>query len=162
MLMWSTYQLLHMDLFQHVAEAPAENIVEARSREYTPPKYARPYNVKCRAQLASWLKRYRFAEDVYTDDQLEVLTNDKFMADQQRIGSWRPLPHRSFLVIQEARRFIKGVLGEYKDEDIIPFCTFSRNGTVGYRGKEVYLDRKIYPGSRLTGTKAECKWFALS
>lgn len=158
-LMWGVYNMLHMDLFQQVSESPAQDIEGARLREYTPPKYALPYNVKCRAQLANWLKRYRFSKDIYSDSELEFQTNLKFEQDQMRIGCYKPLPYRTFLVIQEARRIIKGVLGEYNDEDIYCHCSFSRNSTVGFRGKEVYLDKKIFPGARLTGTEAECRWF---
>lgn len=159
-LMWRVFQTLHDDLFEHTGETCPDTIEEARNRVYNIPRYASPYRVKARTQLRGWLKRYRFAEDVYDDDLLERLTNEKFFADQFRIGMLKPIPHRSYRVLQDARRIIKDILGPYREEEIYPFCRFSRNATVGFGFEDVYLDRKVNPDAILTGTKAELRWFS--
>lgn len=158
-LMRGVYETLHADFFQQIAQAPLYDIREIRAADYRPPKYASPYNVKCRAQLAGWLKRYRFEKDLYSDEELEELTNVKFLDDMSRVGAFKPITHRSFLVLQKARSIIKGVLGPYREEDFYHLCSFSRRSTVGFRGKHTGLDQKIRPGSHVTGTEAECKWF---
>lgn len=157
--MWNSLIFLHHDLFQHTGINAPMDIKEARDRSYEIPKYASPYVVKCKVQLACWLKRYRFEDDVLTNQELDDVTNVKFLEHQHRIGKTKPMKLRTFLVLQEARKTLKNVLGDFREEDILPYCRFSRNSTVGFRGEEVYLHDKIFPGSRLTGTQAEVKWF---
>lgn len=159
-LMQQTYNLLHADLFQHTATLPQSNIVEIRKVSYEIPRYASPYVVKCKAQLAGWLKRYRFKSDVLSDAELEKRTDDKMFADLLRVGAVKgPLSFRTTKVLQLARCYIKRVLGQYNEEEILPYCQFSRNGTVGFSGEDVYLDRKIFPGCSPSGTLTEHRWF---
>lgn len=158
-IMWSVTNTLHMDLFQHTGWSTPSTVREYRNLEYQIPLYASPYVVKCKTQLAGWLKRYRFSDDLFDHKELERRTNEKCVADLLRVGKAPQLSHRAFIVLQKARQIIKEILGQYDEEEILPYCRFSRNGTVGFGGESVYLDEKIHPGTTLTGTQAEHRWF---
>lgn len=157
-LMWTIQRTLQIDLAEHIATS-FNDIYAVRGHDFKIPKYASPYRVKANYQVAKWLKRYCFETDILTSDERELRTNQKFIQDQVRIGLTKPMTIRSHMVVQEARKIIKSVLGTYNDEDLHRLCTFSRNAVKGVSYRDVYLDKKIYPGSPVTGTPAEIEWF---
>lgn len=158
-LMAKCFKLIQEDL-RGFTNWPEFSIEQIRDFEYRF-RYSDPYVVKCKAQVVNFLKRYRFASDKFSDVELEQRTNAKFLADQYRIGKQFELPFRATLVLREARKIIRNVLGPAPtEEELSLHCRFSQNGTVGFGGKDVYLDKKIYPGTALTGTVDEVRWFS--
>lgn len=157
-IMWTLFQKLHDDLHEVSGRTCPKSLAEVREWDYKP-TYSNPYRVKALAQLSGWLKRYRFSDDIFSDQELEQRTNDKFVHDQLRIGEFHPCTFRSKLVVQRARKIIKDILGPYSEEEIYPLCTFSRNAVAGLSGV-VYLDEKVRPGAPISMTIAEGKWFS--
>jgi len=113
---------------------------------------------KAEAQMKNLFKRYRFKDDLYTDQELEELTTRKFLATQTRVASHSgSLPHRAFLVIQKARSIITKILGDYDEQEHVKACRFGKRASVGCPNKESYLDSKL--SRPLTGTRDHIEWF---
>lgn len=145
------HELLKFDLRYFVPP------VISRRPELVGRKYSSPYVVKCRHQINDFLKRYRFSDDQYTDDELNKLTDSKYLDQQKSLVHCRTF--RSDIVVRNARRICKQILGPYNEEDIYPHCRFSRNAVVGYPSTRRFLDCKIGPESTITGTAVEIEWF---
>lgn len=146
-----THELLKFDLRYFVPPSSDRRPVFVGS------KYSHPYVIKCQHQVSDFLKRYRFSNDQYTDDELKDLTDRKYLDQQVRLVHHRTF--RSDLVVRNARSICKQILGAYNEEDIFPYCRFSRNAVVGYPSERRFLDYKIGPNSTITGTAVEIEWF---
>lgn len=137
--------------------SPLQDLVQYRT-EKRGTYYLSPYMYfKMRYQLENIFKRYRFSRDVYTDPQLEELTNQKFLDTQVRLCQHRSLPYRSFLVLQRARTICRRILGSYNMEDHIRECKFGQRADVGNNARNAYLDVKL--STVLTGSAEHIKWF---
>lgn len=88
------------------------------------------YLYKWDYQLRSLFKRYRFQKDLYTDEELEDLTNKKFLDHQTSLAIPRPtLYHKARIrpVIQRARRIVKDILGHYDSKNISRTAVLERS-----------------------------------
>ena len=117
-----------------------------------------PYLYKWERQKADLLKRYRFSSDVYTTKELNVMTWNKFVATQERLGhsQFKPSSEVIHQVLQKARSLIKGVLGRYDKEAHMARCRFGKKACVGTTATNAYIDSKL---ENLTGTRQHIKWF---
>jgi len=120
---------------------------------YWVPKYL----FKARYQLDSLFKRYRFKEDLYTQQELHEITCTKFLATQLRIATKKPIPYRSELVLRRARLIVKGVLGKFDAEKHLTLCKFGKRAAVGVTAKLSYLDNKL--SGPITGSRDHIRWF---
>lgn len=120
---------------------------------------ASPWLFKQEAQLEALFKRYRFKNDLYTDDELEQLTIDKFMSVQARIGSrWQSqLSETTFRVLQKARHIIKEILSAVALPGEEAPYRFSTRATVGCPASDAYLDHKL--AGEITGSHEHLEWF---
>lgn len=117
-----------------------------------------PYRYfKCRYQMERLFKRYRFADEAKTEEQLEREANEKFKATQFRLGFKRPTTYRASLVIQEARNIIKKILRDYDEVEHISACKFGSKSDVGNTARDAYLDVKL--STPLSGSKEHIAWF---
>ena len=157
-IMWQTQKRLMMDLSEY-SVWDWKTLAAIREHSYEIPVYASPYVVKAKLQLAGWLKRYCFEDDVLTPDERRDATITKFLDDQLRIGVEKPLTLRASIVVADARKIIRNVLGAFDPDEHLGYCTFSRKAVVGFGTESSYLDKKICPGSPITGTKPEITWF---
>ena len=120
--------------------------------------YLSPYlYFKCRYQMESLFKRYIFKSDLYNDDELEKMTNQKFVETQSRVGKLSTPTYRAFLVLQKARSYAKEILGRYDIEEHYQSCRFGKRASVGVPRRECYLDSRL--SSPLSGSHAHIKWF---
>jgi hypothetical protein len=117
-----------------------------------------PYFAKCYIQLDKFLKRYRFANDKYTNDELLAKAEKSFCEDNLRVASHLCVKPSSYIVLQTARRIIKDALKEYDIEEHINACRFGKNASVGSPFAKSYLDLKICKGP-LTGSPGHIQWF---
>lgn len=159
-LMWNCFKFLQADLKDYLRPdiSNLDSVRDVRGYKFEF-HYSHPYAFKSNVQVLSWLKRYRFEHDVYSDDELESRTNEKFMRDQVRIAAFRPYPLRATLVLQKARLKVKQIVGKLADANWQDYCRFSRNAVVGYTGESTYLDCKIHPDAEFTGTLDEISIF---
>lgn len=111
------------------------------------------------AQLESLFQKYRFAKDVYTDDQLHKLTLDKYFLEQERLAKHRydgPLVHT---VVQRARVIAKRILGDFVPQDVVLASRFGRKSSIGCPLSLAYIDHKLTDVKAITGSSECVKWF---
>lgn len=123
--------------------------------------FTTPMRFKQLAQLQNLLKKYRFSHDVYTSDELEDLTNRKYIDNQIRIAGNRftPVKQTSFLVLQRARTIAKGILGTVDPEEILRLAKFGKKSSIGCPLRLAYIDHKLTDKRAFTGTTECANWF---
>lgn len=84
-------------------------------------------------QVNSILKRYRFKQDLFTDEQLIESSIKTFMETQQRIATidFHNLDANTRLVVELAKRYVAKLLGPYSDEEHRSSCRFGKKASVG-------------------------------
>jgi len=145
------------DYFEAEKCAMARGVVHYRSQF----SYDRGYHTdvpyfKRRYQLESFFKRYRFQEDLYTDQELNDRTVEKFLAVQRELKHPSQLSEITFRVVQTARRFAKELLGNYDLEEHLKLCRFGKRASVGNPLRDSYLDIKA---QCLSGSPEHQDWF---
>lgn len=118
---------------------------------------APPYLFKTEAQLENLFKRYRFEEDVFSDDELLIMAKEKFIATQERIARPLQITPIVFKVLQKARHIIRVILGEYDAEEHMASCRFGKRACAKVPYSRSYLDLKF--GAPLTGSQEHIAWF---
>jgi len=108
-------------------------------------------------QLENLFKRYRFRDDVFTDDELRERTLKKFRDTQIRIARPIEIDCGIYMVFQEARKIVRSILGEYTKEEHMKLCQFGKRACVGTSYRDSYLDVKLE--SSLTGSQEHIAWF---
>lgn len=109
-------------------------------------------------QLENLFKRYRFADDVFTDEELSAQAKEKFLDTQIRIA--RPINVTSVVhrVLRQARVIATRILGEYDLEEHQRSCEFGKRACLGTPYRESYLDEKIL-NRPFTGSPEHISWF---
>lgn len=121
------------------------------------PLYTDPYFYKVYAQLRDFAKRHIFTNDIYTDKELDIRTNDKFLEVQRDISTPKELTLRSKIVLRQARKLVKEVLGVYDAEEHMAKCRFSVNACKGFPLERAQLYQKL--SGPLTGSHCHLEWF---
>jgi len=116
-----------------------------------------PVLFKADYQLENLFKRYRFKDDMFSDDELLALSQEKFLDTQKRISSPLCVTQGLYLVLQRARILVKEILGEYCLEEHMSLCRFGKRACVGTPYSKSYLDLKL--SGPLTGSKDHISWF---
>lgn len=110
-------------------------------------------------QLEGLLKKYRFADDKYTDEELERLTLDKFFSDQARLATYEPIGPLCHMVLQCARKHAKRILGKYDPDMSVTAARFGKKSSIGCPLSLAYIDHKLTDLSAFTGSTECSKWF---
>lgn len=118
-----------------------------------------PNYYKCWLQLQSLLKKYRFVDDRYSDQELEARTIDKFMEEQLYFSSHTVLPEIGYRVLQKARSIAKRILGAYSPEETIIHGRFGKKSSVGCPLALAYVDWKLSTPAAFTSSSECSKWF---
>lgn len=114
--------------------------------------------LKSEYQMESYLKRYRFANDCYSEEELRQRTID--LENQTIMRGLQPHEWQNemvFRVMQGARILCKEILGSYDPEEHIQRCRFGRRSSVGSPYSQSYIDCKME--GPLTGSKEHIEWF---
>lgn len=118
------------------------------------------YRFKAHAQMDALLKKYRFADDVYSDEELEARSIDDFFKFQEEISSTHrtqsPVVHA---VLQRARKIARGILGKYEDSEMMTYCRFGTNSSIGCPLASAHLDIKLSKVEAFTGSSRIASWF---
>jgi len=148
---------LQMDFYAAEENAFDRCISDFRSQPQKGYYLSPIYYFKAKYQMENLFKRYRFASDVYTDQDLEEITNKKFLQTQVRIASKGELSFRAFHVIRGARRIIRGILGEWSENEHHERCKFGKRASVGCPAGESYLDHRL--AGPISGSVNHISWF---
>lgn len=131
-----------------------------RAYEFVAHEGLDPYRYKILYQLQNIFKKYRFSSDVFTDSELEAISEKKYVDDQLRIAKPKFLKFRTYLVMQRARTLASEILGEFPDED-----DFTRGGRIGTKSTIgcplalASLDYKLLNEKAFTSTGESIAWF---
>lgn len=119
------------------------------------------HEFKARCQLLLFLKRFTFANDVYTEDDRISATLDKFWAAQEAAALPISEKTRAFMYgsgfVREVRRVMSSVLGQYDRDEHERLCSFAKRACVGHPLREARLDLKLK--GPITGSRAHLVWF---
>lgn len=118
---------------------------------------ASPMLFKTEYQLENLFKRYRFSDDMFTQEELEVKTDNSFVKTQERICGPLTVTSLVFKVLQEARKIAKAILGEYSEEEHMEACRFGKRACKGSSYARSYLDLKL-SSNTLTGSMEHIEW----
>lgn len=95
-------------------------------------------------QLVNWAKRYRFANDLFSDEHLRLVSWKNYSDTQLRCAE--PIDvallYRSGLV-SRWRRIAASILGEYTETEHFERCMFAKNACVGHPSRRKGLDQKL-------------------
>lgn len=153
--MRNVYNLLWRDLSQivdlrnlapHLPNVFPDDVSTFRTESRIPENWYVLKDIEAKAllQLRDLVKRYRFKDDVYTDDELTKLTHKKFLGIQAEIAqTHRPDSPLITAVLGLARKFIRQTLGECPSVDeIIERAAYGKKADQGCPGHEAYLENK--------------------
>jgi hypothetical protein len=118
-----------------------------------------PRMFKWTYQMQNLFKKYRFKTDVFTDSELQSSTIEKHRAAQSELC--RPLFQKSgtHVVLQEARKIARQILGKYPEEDMLQFCRIGAKSNIGCPLSHAYLDIKLSSVEAFTSTAHMTSWF---
>lgn len=107
-------------------------------------------------QIENFLKRYIFADDLYTQHELNERAKADFIASQSLFG----LPNdNSPLVrqtLQRAKDICFSILGDFDLEEYASLCKWGKRAAKGLPARRSYLDVRV---SRSTCTQAQLPWY---
>jgi len=105
------------------------------------------------------LKKYRFAKDVYTDQQLEDLTLGNYFETQKSIATQPRRTEMSYRVLQEARSIAGSILGEFLEVDVINKAKFGKKSSIGCPLTLAHIDHKLTNVRAFSGSSTTADWF---
>lgn len=133
----------------------------AQHREYVYPELGNVSIARFKRykQMEALLKKYRFAQDAFSDEELEKVTLSKYFTEQERLS--KPIHQNQFslVVFQRARAIARSILGEFTPEDAVVRCKFGKKSSIGCSLNLAYIDEKLSSASAFTGSSQCSKWF---
>nr|URG15277.1 MAG: RNA dependent RNA polymerase [Leviviridae sp.] len=118
-----------------------------------------PYRYKQYWQLQHTLKKYRFKQDAYTDEELERKTNEAFEASQIQLNVPLRRTAITHAVLQEARKIARSILGDFDKEELASMVRWGRRASIGCGYKNAYIDYKLTTPEAFTCSSNACSWF---
>lgn len=133
---------------------------EFRECEFPSALGAKPDFFKAMAQAQSLLKKYRFADDVYTDKQLEEMAFTGYFDEQLRLCAPRgPFRASTIKVLQEARRICRSILGKFPKDEIVTSAKFGKKSSIGCPLSLAHIDNKLSNVGAFSSSKQISEWF---
>jgi len=118
------------------------------------------YRFKAIYQIQNLLKRYRFQQDTFSEDELIAKACKGFLATQSRLALLKERPRNSFYeaVLDTASDYIHKVLGVYDANEHQNACRFGNGASVGVRSRlACEAARWEWP---ISGSQEQTKWFS--
>ena len=153
------FRLVLGDDFASKAESEFETIEQMRNYEFPQLGIVDPWRFKAYGQLRDLFKKYRFASDIYSDDELHKKTLASYFEAQEDFCVTKPVSLRAQRVYAEARRLARTILGVYSEELVNNQVQFGKNSSIGCPFALAYLDHKLTEVETVTGSAQCTKWF---
>jgi hypothetical protein len=118
-----------------------------------------PARFKRYKQLEAFFKKYRFADDKYSDEELEFKTYQSFFDAQEHLAAYHPVSEISHRVLQRARSIARSILGPYDPEYTLTACRFGKKSSIGCPLSLAYIDHKLTDAEAFTGSSECSRWF---
>jgi len=130
-------------------------------RDYTFPEIGivAPSRFKHSMQLANLFKKYRFAKDKYTDEELEEKTHQAFADEQEFFAALKPQTMLRQRVLQRARTIARRILGKYNPQHTVVASRFGKKSSIGCPLSLAYIDHKLVDAKAFTGSTECSRWF---
>lgn len=133
---------------------------EFRECEFPSAFGTKPDFFKANAQVQALLKKYRFADDVYTDGELEEMAYEGYFTEQLRLCAPRgPFRATTVKVLQEARRICRSILGEFPEDEVITSAKFGKKSSIGCPLSLAHIDYKLSNVRAFSSSKQISEWF---
>ena len=135
------------------------DIAEIRRLSPEPSEQMDVATYKATYQMQSVLKRWRFRNDLYSDEELKNASISKFLETQHRIHALdlTNVDEITTRVVNLARIYVSQVLGPYDDEQHRHLCRFGRKASVGIPGRLASeAQRWELP---ISGSREQISWF---
>lgn len=135
------------------------NIARIREASPAPAEWMDVARYKSTYQLQNVFKRYRFREDIYSDEVLTENAINGFLETQTRLRNLEldQLPAKTQLILDVAAHYISRVLGKYDDEEHRLLCRFGRKASVGVPARlACEAQRWEIP---ISGSREQISWF---
>ena len=116
---------------------------EIRSADYPGIENSSPYIFKVYRQLADYHKRYIFADDLLSLEELERKTEKEFISSQETFGLPDNLPYYSREVLERARCIIYDIVGEFDFLFFADCCKFGKLAALGVPRREASIPKKM-------------------
>lgn len=117
-----------------------------------------PYQLKTQRQIVDLFKKFSFSTDVYTPEDLQKISTDKFMENQRRLASFtlsdEPLVRD---VLWRAKGWCELILGDFDPLEVCKEATFGKKSSVGVPMRLACEGARYEPP--ITGSAAHCDWF---
>jgi len=113
---------------------------------------------KALTQLLNWTKRYRFAKDLFSDEELRLASWNKYSDVQLRLT--QPIPVDKLYAagfVARWRNICASILGKYTEAEHFERCAFAKNACVGHPARRRGLDQKLK--GPLTGSTEHILFF---
>lgn len=117
-----------------------------------------PYHYKVLYQMNAIFKKYRFKDDVFTDQDLIDKSIEKFVADQIEIDAPKFRLYGTRMVLQRARKIALSVLGKQPPEDFQRLLKVGAKSSIGCPLQKAYLDTKFGQDAAFTSSSEAAKW----
>jgi hypothetical protein len=114
---------------------------------------------KRRKQMQELLKKYRFAQDAFSDKELEVKTLAKYFSEQERLTQFAPQNEFKLRVAQRARAIAREILGSFEPEKVVIRSKFGKKSSIGCPLSLAYIDNKLSNAKAFTGSSQCTRWF---
>lgn len=114
---------------------------------------------KAHAQIACLLKKYRFEDDVYTDDQIDNRTLEGFLQNQQRLDGICMTGLVQTRVLSTARTIARSILGEFQEDDMVKHLRFGAKASIGCPLRLSHIDYKLSDVRAFSGSSWMMEWF---
>jgi hypothetical protein len=136
-----------------------KGVTEFRDFKFPELGLVEPYRFKAQNQLESWLKKYRFKNDKYSDKELEDITNTSYLTHQETLAAHQFTDPVASPLLKRMRQIIKSILGNPDMEEIWSLNRFGRKSSIGCPLRDAYLDVKVSEQTAFTSSSAGYKGF---
>lgn len=120
-----------------------QGIPHARAFKWPDVLEYHPTIAKRLIQARDFGKRWRFADDTNTDEDLERKTVHDFLMTQDYVQASLPSSLRVHLWLQEARVICASILGKFDEEEFYKRCRFGKRAARHVRREESHLHTKV-------------------
>jgi hypothetical protein len=110
-------------------------------------------------QMEALLKKYRFATDAFSDQELSERSLNGFLDVQARVHRPLPLKQSGFEVLKRARLIARRILGPYPGDEVVNYVKFGKKSSIGCPLDHAYIDNKLSMKRAFTGTCETTAYF---
>jgi len=111
---------------------------------------------KAQYQLENLFKRYTFIDDVFSSEERKCSALKNFADYQTTLAVPICTSEISFRVLQRARIIVKGILGDFSQQELLEEISFGKRANYGVPYADSYLDVKM---ENLSGSFEHRTWF---